>query len=287
MRLMDIKIFRVIVLIAKNVFHYLNRLREKTFKDATFILASSVAYYFLFSIFPLMLILIAFSAYIIDFMGLKFSILDFVAEQIPLVYDLTESNIERIISQRASIGAVGFVFLILASTYVFDSIQYALNKIYRIKINRKFWFQKLYGFLIMILIFILIFLSFSLSTFIYHFLDRIYLQLSLDRVIYKNFLRAASIFIGMVFNFGIFSIIHYFGTNAKIHFKKIYKGAIVSACLWEMAKHVFLFYLNNFANYELLYGSVGSIIAFLFWSFISAFIFLLGAQVNSLDKKVK
>jgi membrane protein len=287
MRLMDIKIFKSIVLIAKNVFRYLNRLREKTFKDATFILASSVAYYFLFSIFPLMLILIALSAYIIDFMALKFTILDFVSEQIPFVYDLTESNIERIISQRASIGAVGFLFLILASTYVFDSIQYAINKIYRIKMQRRFWFQKLYGFLIMILIFLLIFLSFGLSAFIYHFLDRIYLQLSLDRSLYRNFLRTASILIGVLFNFGIFSIIYYFGTNAKIHFKNIYKGAIVSACLWEMAKHIFLFYLNNFANYELLYGSVGSIIAFLFWSFISAFIFLLGAQINSLDKKIK
>jgi membrane protein len=287
MRLMDIKIFKSIVLIAKNVFRYLNRLREKTFKDATFILASSVAYYFLFSIFPLMLILIALSAYIIDFMALKFTILDFVSEQIPFVYDLTESNIERIISQRASIGAVGFLFLILASTYVFDSIQYAINKIYRIKMQRRFWFQKLYGFLIMILIFLLIFLSFGLSAFIYHFLDRIYFQLSLDRSLYRNFLRTASILIGVLFNFGIFSIIYYFGTNAKIHFKNIYKGAIVSACLWEMAKHIFLFYLNNFANYELLYGSVGSIIAFLFWSFISAFIFLLGAQINSLDKKIK
>ncbi len=276
-----------IVLVFKNVYRYLNRLRKKTFKDATFILASSIAYYFLFSIFPLMLILIALSGYIIDFMGLKVTILDFVAEQIPLVYDLTESNIERILSRRVSIGAVGFLFLILASTYVFDSIQFAINKIYRITMPRKFWFQKLYGFLIMILIFIMILLSFGLSVFATNFLDSIYSQLSINRIAYKTILRTVSIGIGLLFNFAIFAVIYYFGTNAKIHFKNIYKGAIVSACLWEIAKHVFLFYLNNFANYELLYGSVGSIIAFLFWSFITAVIFLLGAQINSLDKKVK
>ena len=247
-------------------------------------LASSITYYFLFSIFPLMLILISFSGILINKFNIQTTILDFVGERLPLIYNFTESNIEKIIENKASIGIVGFIFLVIATTYVFDSIQFSLNKIYKTKSQRKFWQQKIYGFLIITLIFIITLLSFLLSTSLFYLANTIMDFFKLDGSISIFLFRSIPICLGLLFNFAIYSIVYFFGTNRKTHFKHhIYKGALTAAFAWEISKHTYIFYLNNFCHFELTYGSVGSVIGFLSFVYVSSFILLLGAEINSLD----
>lgn len=92
-----------------------------------------------------------------------------------------------------------------------------------------------------------------------------------------------SILISLTFNFLIFITLYFFGTNWKMHFKDIYKGALVAAAGWEITKHAFVIYINKFANFNLTYGTVGSIIAFLLWIYISSMILLAGAEINSIS----
>lgn len=51
--------------------------------------------------------------------------------------------------------------------------------------------------------------------------------------------------------------------------------------LWIVASYGFSFYLNEFASYNETYGSVGGIIILLMWLYLSAYIILIGAEVNS------
>ena len=57
-------------------------------------------------------------------------------------------------------------------------------------------------------------------------------------------------------------------------------GALVAAFAFEIAKNAFLWYSQNFANYNLVYGSLGAVIALLFWAYISAIILLFGAEMS-------
>ncbi len=247
-------------------------------------MTSSIAFYFLFSIFPLMLILISFSGILINKFNFQTTILDFVKERIPIIYNFTESNIAKIVESRTSIGIAGFIFLVVATTYVFDSVQFSLNRIYKTKTQRKFWKQKTFGFLIITMIFIIVLLSFLLSTSLFYLANTIVNYFKLNESISASLFKSISIFLGLIFNFAIFSLVYYFGTNRKTHFKyHIYKGALFAALTWELSKHIFILYINKFGNFELTYGSVGSIIGFLLWIYISSFILVLGAEINSLD----
>jgi membrane protein len=58
-------------------------------------------------------------------------------------------------------------------------------------------------------------------------------------------------------------------------------GAIAAAILWLLASLVFQVYVANFANYSATYGSLGAVIALLMWFWISAFVVLLGAELNA------
>ncbi len=58
-------------------------------------------------------------------------------------------------------------------------------------------------------------------------------------------------------------------------------GAIAATLLWALATWGFTFYLQNFANYNKIYGSLGAVIVMLLWLYISAFVCLLGAALNA------
>ena len=55
---------------------------------------------------------------------------------------------------------------------------------------------------------------------------------------------------------------------------------MIATGLFELAKSLFIWYLENLAIYDQIYGSLASVMAFLFWAFLSSLILVLGAEVN-------
>jgi membrane protein len=275
-----------IKILIKKIFLYFIKLYKKFIEDRCQIFASSIAFYSILSIFPALLIFISVSGMVINKFYLQSNILVFIEERIPIIYDFVYTNIINIVNNRTSLGIIGFLILFITSAYVFDSVQVALNEIFRTETHRKFWKQKIYGFLIMFLIFLIIVITFSLSTGLFYLSNILIDLLNIEKSLSAELLKLLSIVIGIFFNFLIFILIYYFGINKKINFRQIYRGAIIVAVGLEAVKHLFLFYLDRFASYQLTYGSVGSIIAFLSWIYISSLILLLGAEINSLRFKI-
>jgi len=63
--------------------------------------------------------------------------------------------------------------------------------------------------------------------------------------------------------------------------RKILPGTIVALACWLLASAVFSFYVNNFANYTVIYGTLGAVIALLSWLYLTALVLILGAEVNA------
>ncbi|HUR60184.1 MAG TPA: YihY/virulence factor BrkB family protein [Opitutaceae bacterium] len=58
-------------------------------------------------------------------------------------------------------------------------------------------------------------------------------------------------------------------------------GAIVSALLWLVGSGLFSLYVSKFASYDKTYGPLGTVVIFMMWLYLSAFVILLGAELNS------
>jgi membrane protein len=58
-------------------------------------------------------------------------------------------------------------------------------------------------------------------------------------------------------------------------------GAVIATVLWLAASALFSFYASNFGNYNETYGSMGAVIILMMWFFISAYVVLLGAEINA------
>lgn len=77
------------------------------------------------------------------------------------------------------------------------------------------------------------------------------------------------------------TVIYRFGpNNPGERLRWFTPGALLAVILWAGASYGFSLYLTNFANYNEVYGSIGAAIAMLIWLYISAFLVLLGAEVN-------
>ena len=67
--------------------------------------------------------------------------------------------------------------------------------------------------------------------------------------------------------------------NAKWRWVSV--GAMIATLLWLLASFGFTVYVQNFSNYNETYGAIGSVIVLIFWFYISAFVVLLGAEINA------
>ena len=84
-----------------------------------------------------------------------------------------------------------------------------------------------------------------------------------------------------LFSLTIFMLIYKFTPNTQTHWRYIWPGAVLAAALFEISKSVFVFYVDNFANYEEVYGSLASVIVLLAWTYFSGLILIAGAEFSS------
>lgn len=77
-----------------------------------------------------------------------------------------------------------------------------------------------------------------------------------------------------------FYLVYAYLPNRKLKFKNIIVGTVFASFGWVLASLVFSFFVNSFANFERVYGSLGGIFALIIWLHISTLIFLLGGELN-------
>jgi membrane protein len=76
------------------------------------------------------------------------------------------------------------------------------------------------------------------------------------------------------------SIVYWVFPNVNHPYRLITPGAVLAVIVWVVASLSFSFYLANFANYSVIYGSLGAAFALLLYFYISAAVLLFGAEVN-------
>jgi membrane protein len=79
----------------------------------------------------------------------------------------------------------------------------------------------------------------------------------------------------------VLSVVYRFGPNAKLGFRLVVPGAALAMVLWAISSVGFSFYIVNFADYGVTYGSIGAAVGLLFYLYLCASVVLLGAEFNA------
>jgi membrane protein len=76
------------------------------------------------------------------------------------------------------------------------------------------------------------------------------------------------------------ALLYRIGPNRRVKFRSVWPGSVMATLFWFLATTVFGWYVQNIANYNLLYGSIGAVIAMLVWMYVLAVVALTGCEVN-------
>lgn len=76
-------------------------------------------------------------------------------------------------------------------------------------------------------------------------------------------------------------LLYKFGPNRRQRWPNLWPGALIATFLWLSATLVFSWYVRNIADYNVLYGSIGAVIALILWMYLLAVITLAGCAFNA------
>ena len=262
---------------------------EQLKKDEINERASAMAFNFTIAMFPLLLFLLN----VIPYIGLFFpsvttqNILMFIAEIIPAaIYNEAESTIMDIVSKpRQSLLSLGFFLALFLATNGVVSMMSAFNAVYKTKENRGFFTTRAIA---VSIVFVLVF-SIIGAVLIMIIGSSILYAISEWEIVSSSlyyYLLAGFRFVVLLSLFTI-ATAYIFRFAPAVHDKWRFfsAGSLTAGFLITMGFYLFSYYLNNFANYNKLYGSIGAMIAVMLWLLITSLIILVAFEINvSLDK---
>lgn len=184
-------------------------------------------------------------------------------------------------SSQGLLSISAFAGLWTASTGL-KAIIKGINKAYDCKESRPFLRVRLMSIfftLALILILILVFLTLIFGELIGNF---IFDQLGINSIFYLlwHYLRLVIPIVYMVL---LFILLYKFApyTDEKISLKSTLPGAFFASFTWIVSSLVFSYYVNNFSNFAVTYGSLVGIILLLIWLFLSSVIIIVGGEINA------
>ena len=246
-------------------------------------LSAGVAYYSVFSVFPLLLGLLAISGTVFTSITLQEQFLDYVTESMPGSKEFVSKNIEELVRFRGALGIGAILGLLWSGSSAFGAMSRAINRAWDVDKDRPFYVAKTLHIIIALGVGILFLLS-SFASVAIELLSNYSRDLGLpghefflDFGLGNLMLKA----VPWAITLAVFLLLYRFVPNCKTYWRYVWTGAVVAAILFEASKGIFMWYLVNVANYELIYGSVASMMVLLFWAYVSAFILILGAEISS------
>ena len=243
--------------------------------------ASSLAFNFFLAFFPSIIVFFTLIPYIpID--GFQQTLMEIISNVLPpSTNSATFSTLEDIINnQRGGLLSIGFILALYFSTNGMSSLIQAFNSSYHIRENESIIKHQMLSILLTIVISALVFLTIILIIFgkaaIIYMID--YQLINENKLVLLNSAKWV-ILIFMLF-LGITTIFN-LGPAIKSQIKIFSPGAILATLFIILTSIVFSYYIDNFSQYNKIYGSIGTLIIILLWIYFNAIFLLIGFELNA------
>lgn len=250
-------------------------------EDNIFVRAAALSYYTIFSLPPMLLVILRITTYFYDREAIQQTIYGRIADA---VGDRGAMQLNQAVNSLGLFEGewwsvlVGVGGMLITSTTVFVTMQDGLNQIFRVKPKPKRGWLKLVrdrmlSFAILLAIAFILIVSLVANAVISGFgnyINQFLPDFSLVMLALTSFLLPFAVITGL------FGLIFRFLPDVKLPWRDIWVGATVTAVLFFTGKYLIEFYIGT-ANTANLYEAAGSIMVIMLWVFYASVIFLFGA----------
>lgn len=243
--------------------------------------ASAISFNFFLAIFPGIIFIFG----LIPFIPVP----NFQVELVQILKEVLPSNTFQTIEQtitdiatnrRVGLFSFGFIAALIFSTNAVGAMIAAFNASANILENRTWLSMRLNGVVLVIVMALLTSVATGLIVFGKKLLNLLLVnQIIHNKVWHTLFITGRWLVILSVILTSI-SFLYYYAPSKRNKYVFFTPGSIVATILMVVSSLAFSYYINSFDNYNRLYGSIGTLIAFLIWLNINSFVLLIGFELN-------
>jgi membrane protein len=257
--------------------------------DEASTLGAALAYYALFSLFPLLLLLIAGLGYVLQYWDQAINVQDEILVAVsrnfsPQLSDALNQILGGIKNNAGGATVIGLITLLIGASNVFQQLDLSFNKIWKVPAPEQSVGlvatvlqtvrTKLFSFGMVLAVGFLLLVSMALTGVTQVLLDS-FQNLPLIGGVAGFLLGLA---ITLLLNTLVFALLFKFLPNTTVRWNDVGLGALVTAVLWELGKNLLALYIGRSGQSWGAYGLVGTVLILMAWIYFSSQILFLGAE---------
>ena len=244
--------------------------------------ASAIAFNFFLAMFPAMIFFFTLIPYL-PIENFSDNLMIFLSSLMPdYAFETIESTIEDITTRRrGTLLSFGFIASIYFATSGFSTMISTFNETVNATERRSWLTIQLTSILLILILTILVAITIILITFNQAIFDYLIVEFDLIPAVAEYAFLIMRWLITICFFYFSVSMLYYWAPTKKDRFHFFSPGATVATILGIILLLGFTFFINNFSTYNTLYGSIGTLIVLLVWIKITAFILIIGFELNA------
>ena len=253
-------------------------------------LAASISYYALFSVFPAAILMAVVFGLLISGEGARREVVDFLFDNLPLSEDQGRRDLEKVVNDvtrnPGTLGVIGLAILLYSASALMGAVRNSVAVVWGSERDRPPLRGKALDILLVLGLGVLIGLSLMITI-----LRGLAVDLGKDLGVTGRVLDGALDISGFLIPFLLsliaFAVLYLVVPHPRPRLRDVWPGIVLATIAYELAKRGFALYLDHFADYSAVYGSLGAVITFLVFVYIAAMIFLLGGEFAALWPRVR
>ena len=248
-------------------------------------LGAQLAFFFLLSLFPLLIFMVTLLPYLNLQQDQLLNILETYAPG--EVYSLIAGNLNEALSNRnGGLLSLGILAAIWSGSNGMNALIKSLNRSYGLEETRPFLIARTISIIFTLLLILLLVVALVLPVFGEQIGTFIFSYLGYEQGFLSvwNSIRWT---IPPIIIFIVFMLLYWVAPNRKLYLKSVIPGAIFATLGWILTSFAFSLYVSSFGNYSATYGSIGAIIVLMMWLYFSGIILMLGGQINAVMQERK
>jgi len=261
------------------VWKFIYNLYKNIEYDDCISLATRIAFSSLFSLVPLLIVIIT----TLGFIGLSNETINRLADllltNVPTpIKDLLERNIVTIFSKpQRELLSIGIIFTIWGSTNVLSVALLGINRIFKGHSTRPFYTRRMIAFLFILCIGILSGMLYIFSHTISSILDYYKIENNLANLIIslKWPISTLAVFI-------VSMSVYYIAPPTKVPMYVTMPGAVFFTGFWNVLTICFKYYINRLGDFSAIYGTLTTGVLLMIWFYLAGLIFMVGGEINYL-----
>jgi membrane protein len=267
---------------------FLVRLQRELAYDDVMGMAAQISYYTMLALFPFLIFVLSVVSMFPLGASLQPMLLEALAEQMPLeaANYVTDVVMRLLPNTNRGLLSVGLLASLWGASMAVGALITTINRAYNIRPRRHMVTQKLLS----------IILTLALSGLWLMAMTIILVGPRITQSLFEfvglasetnTFWTSVRLPMAFMLNLVALSVLYYIAPEAKQKFRWILPGAFTATTLWMVASSVFRLFLRNFGQYNTTYGSLAALVILMVWLWISGLVFLLGAEINALMKRLE